>query len=312
MGKYIDSKTKILVKHNVCGYTWETSPHSFINGHGCPLCANNLKKDTEWFKKKVFELTGNEYSVLGEYVNNSTKIRIKHNLCGNIFEMKPNAFLDSGQRCPKERYIKSSEGNRQTQGKPDEKNKIIKEICEKEGYKLIKGYVKANVNLILKHCKCGAISKIRPYHFIVTGVRCQCETESRGEMVIREWLEENNIKFKREYKIAECIGKERALSFDFAIFNDNDLVCLVEFDGAQHFTPKFGMDNFKQTKMSDVIKNGYCSKNNINLIRIKYNRSEKYNLFKEKIINELQNKLSNIDMTIPSQAYKETLGRCND
>lgn len=303
IGKYINSNTKILVKHNICGYEWKTNPHSFINGHGCPKCTNKLKGNTEWFKKRVFELVGNEYTVLGEYINNSTKIKMKHNTCGNIFEMRPYSFLNSGQRCPKERYKKSSESNRQVQGKPEEKNKKIGIICEEEGYELIKGYIKSNINLILKHKECGTIFKIKPYHFIEGGVRCTCKTESKGEKVIREWLKKTNFNFKEQYRFNNCKGKEKRLPFDFAILdNDNKVKCLIEFDGLQHFVPKFGIESFKNIKENDSIKNKYCADNNIPLIRIKYNRSTKYSLFSQKIIDELKEKLSDINMTIPSQA----------
>lgn len=312
LGKYKNSKTKIETKCNICGYIWKTNPHTLQNGHGCPRCSNNLRKTTEQFKKEVYDLVKNEYEVLGEYKSTHTKIRMKHNICGKTFMIEPNAFISGGQRCPYERYLKSAEGNRQTQGKPNEKNGILKGICEKEGYQIIKGYVKANINLILKHNKCETVFKVRPYHFITTGVRCSCITESKGERIIKEWLIINNIKFKEQYRFKDCKGKEKRLPFDFAIFNDNKLFCLVEFDGLQHFTPKFGKEAFVNTKSNDNIKTKYCKENNIHLIRIKYNRSVKINLFKEKIINELKEKLSNINMTIPSQTIEETRRRCND
>ena len=37
------------------------------------------KKSTEEFKKEVYDLVGNEYEVLGEYIKNDKKIKIKHN-----------------------------------------------------------------------------------------------------------------------------------------------------------------------------------------------------------------------------------------
>ena len=57
------------------------------------------RKTTREFKQEVYNLVGNEYSVLGEYINNKTKIKMKHNLCGHEFEMTPNSFLSGGNRC---------------------------------------------------------------------------------------------------------------------------------------------------------------------------------------------------------------------
>ena len=58
------------------------------------------KKTNEEFKKEVHDLVENEYTVLGEYINNSTKIKIKHNKCDYEYEVRPRDFLQ-GYRCPK-------------------------------------------------------------------------------------------------------------------------------------------------------------------------------------------------------------------
>ena len=47
----------------------------------------------------------------------------------------------------------------------------------------------------------------------------------------------------------------------------------IEYDGRQHFeiVKKFGgLEGFIDTKIRDTIKNTYCKKNNIKLIRIPY------------------------------------------
>lgn len=46
------------------------------------------------------------------------------------------------------------------------------------------------------------------------------------------------------------------------------------------------------------------------LIRVKYHRSQNPMIFRNKITERLKQSL--LDMGIPSQAYEETLGRCND
>jgi len=64
------------------------------------------KKTTEEFKQEVFSLVQDEYEVLGDYINNRTKILIKHNKCGNNYYVRPNDFLQ-GYRCP---YCQRSKG----------------------------------------------------------------------------------------------------------------------------------------------------------------------------------------------------------
>jgi len=90
LGEYVNNSTKILMKHNICGNTYEVTPINFLGSPSkkprkCPYCDKFRKKDTIWYKNKVKELTGNEYTVLGKYINTHTKIKMKHNLCGNIY-----------------------------------------------------------------------------------------------------------------------------------------------------------------------------------------------------------------------------------
>lgn len=40
------------------------------------------KRTTEEFKKLVYDLVGDEYTVLGEYTTTLTKIQMRHNKCG--------------------------------------------------------------------------------------------------------------------------------------------------------------------------------------------------------------------------------------
>ena len=68
------------------------------------------------------------------------------------------------------------------------------------------------------------------------------------------------------------------LRFDFGVYKNNKLLCLIEYDGEQHYMPvKFcdiSDDEVQQklldTQRRDKIKNDYCLKNNIPLLRIPY------------------------------------------
>ncbi len=86
------------MSHAKCGFKYEVDPNTFLQGHRCPKCAGTMKKNTEQFKKEVCDLVGEEYTVLGEYKNSKTKIKIKHNKCGYEYEVTPNSFL-RGRRC---------------------------------------------------------------------------------------------------------------------------------------------------------------------------------------------------------------------
>lgn len=65
--------SKIKIKHNPCGNIHDTTPNSFLNRRTCPICAlksrnENQIKTHEEFLKEVFELVGEEYEVLSDYL----------------------------------------------------------------------------------------------------------------------------------------------------------------------------------------------------------------------------------------------------
>lgn len=100
---------------------------------------------------------------------------------------------------------------------------------------------------------------------------CSCwKKYSVGVQKIINILNDNNIIFEQEKKYDTCVSpKGNALPFDFYIPSKN---ILIEYDGEQHFKIAFGQDEDKLTlqKEYDKIKNEWCIKNNITLIRIPY------------------------------------------
>lgn len=195
---YIDAKTKLSCRHNACGHIYKVSPNKFSQGRRCPHCFGNFKKTTEQFKKEVYDLVGEEYTVVGEYDTARKPITIKHELCEREWDIVPYAFK-AGNRCP--------------------------------------------------NC-----------------------SSSKGEVKVRECLEKMGIGYTEQYYFND-LKKIEYLLFDFAIFKDNVLIGLIEYDGEQHFKPIDyfgGIDKFNSQKENDEMKNSYCKRNNIPLIRIPY------------------------------------------
>ena len=102
---------------------------------------------------------------------------------------------------------------------------------------------------------------------------CGCTIESKGEMKIKNILNENNIQYIQEKRFSDCIFKDtnKIARFDFYLPEHN---CIIEYDGIQHFKQGSGVfdnkDKFELTQQHDIIKNNYCKENNIMLIRIPY------------------------------------------
>ena len=103
----------------------------------------------------------------------------------------------------------------------------------------------------------------------------------QNNILLMKLLEKNNIKFEIQKKFLDC-KYIKHLKFDFYLSENN--IC-IEFDGKQHFKPiEFfgGIKTYNKQLIRDQIKNDFCKKNNINLIRIKY--TDYQNL--ENILNE--------------------------
>ena len=111
----------------------------------------------------------------------------------------------------------------------------------------------------------------------------------KGEEKISELLMLNKVDFKEQYSFKDCKYKGN-LKFDFYLPSLN--VC-IEYDGEAHFEPvNFGGKSeeelkaiFKEGLKRDEIKNEYCKKNNIKLIRIPYWEFENIETIIKNILN---------------------------
>lgn len=125
-------------------------------------------------------------------------------------------------------------------------------------------------------CDCGTECLVSSNSLLTSNtISCGCHAVSSGEEIIKTLLLENNIKFTRQISFSDCRSpKNSLLFFDFGVFDkNNNLIELIEYDGIQHFKPiDFfnGKTGFDYLKECDNIKNNYCQKNNIKLIRIPY------------------------------------------
>lgn len=108
VGEYVSSNEKIDIKHVKCGNVYKVRPYSILGGRGCNHCFGNKLKSTYTFKKEVRDLVGNEYFVIGDYINSKTKIEMRHSLCGHVYKIEPQSFL-WGTRCAR---CKSSKGEK--------------------------------------------------------------------------------------------------------------------------------------------------------------------------------------------------------
>ena len=101
-------------------------------------------------------------------------------------------------------------------------------------------------------------------------ISCGC-ISSLGEQQILQFLQNNNIPYKKEYCFIDLISNKGGHPrFDFAIFGEKGLICLIEYQGVQHFQDK-GEFGLTQRESTDKLKKEYCAINNIALYEIRYN-----------------------------------------
>lgn len=255
---YVNGKTKLRVKHNSCGHIYKTTPGNFLYGYRCPYCFGTHKKTDAQFKQEVYDLVGNEYTFLEAYISNKTKLKIKHNVCGEIYGVTPRDFL-RGYRCP---YCAGLIKKTDTQFKQEVYNLVGKE------YTFLDNYINNRTKIRVKHNKCGNVYEVKPNDFL-SGKRCPYCREPKGETIITKILDTLNINYDPQ-KTFDDLVDTTYLSYDFYI---PDQAILIEYQGMQHYEPidYFGGDSaFEKQQKHDKMKADYAKDHGYNLIAVPY------------------------------------------
>jgi hypothetical protein len=279
LSEYNGNQTHVSILHTKCGNIYQVSPANFKSGYRCPFCSKRPKVDHNEFIKKVKELYGDGYSVIGSYIKNTSKILVRHNLCENEYYTLPRNFLQ-GYGCPECGGTKKLD--------IDTVKESISKISQNEYECISNSYQNNRTHLEILHKKCEKVYKARFDNF-KEGFRCpHCSDiqNSKGVKIIKDFFESNNINYSIEKTFDDCINSEtnRKLRFDFYLEGIDGEQVLIEFDGQQHFvTSKFSdATSLAKRKILDDIKDEYCRKNGKTLIRFNYTQVK--NL--KKILNE--------------------------
>jgi hypothetical protein len=257
------------------------------NGQSCPKCgyiksANSKRNSYEYVKSKFYEK--GLLLISSEYVNNEEHLEyICLNHRDNGIQRMSFANLQSCEGCPtcgKENMIKKQSKTH---------SQFLKEVKLIHGDKYIvkSKYVNCKEHVKVYCTECDMEFPITPNH-LLEGHGCPFCNISRGEEYIKTLLINYNIIFTQQYTFENCRNK-RKLPFDFAIFKDNNLSCLIEYQGIQHYKSVELFGGEKQLLIQqdiDNIKRKYCIDNNIKLIEIPYFEYKNIEqiLVKEKII----------------------------
>lgn len=199
LSEYDGMDHDIKVECTECGHIWKQKVYNFLhprnkNNEACSVCnkriknqnreiernlksistvnltgeINQLNKQLELnksFKEVLSSMHGDEYSLIGDYIDRNTPIKIKHNKnCNYEYLVIPNDFLtEDNCKCPKCRIDEITLNT-------FEKVKKFYEIGEIE-YSIICEFDGVGSTIKLKHSKCGDILDVSLEDFI-DGKRC--------------------------------------------------------------------------------------------------------------------------------------------
>lgn len=263
IGEYINAHEPILIKHNVCNKTYDVAPHSLLRGAYCRYCSNKATRTEDEFVEELFSLVGNEYSLIGKYIDMSTKTIFKHNVCGHEWSVKPTNIITVGSRCPKcfAKNIKKTH------------KEFVDEVYELVGdeYAVLGTYVNMFTKIDMKHNACGHEYQVRPCDFKHRMTRCpKCKT-SKGEQEISKVLDKYKIQYDTQQIYDGLVSdNNRHLSYDFYLPQYN---LLIEYQGQQHeYAVDWfgGEEKFIRQQEFDRQKRDYAKSHNINLLEIWY------------------------------------------
>lgn len=263
----IKSDIKVLMRHNVCGHEYMTTPNSFLSGCRCNKCfGNNARRKThESFVQEVFELVGDDYEVLNKYENRVSRIKFRHKKCGQVHEMLAHNFL-SGQRC----YFCTL----------NDKKLTIEDVRQRVNnhlglqYTVVGEYVNVKTKIAVRHDVCGHVFYSTISDIVYKHSSCKKCNKSCGETYVADCLTSAGVQFEEQKKFQD-LKNINHLYYDFYIPSKG---ILIEYQGEQHYRPKnFGgvskeeaIKSFEEQQLRDNIKRDYAKNNGYTLIELSY------------------------------------------
>jgi TusA-related sulfurtransferase len=148
---------------------------------------------------------------------------------------------------------------------------LAREWNYKKNKKEPKDYTPSSNNKVFWKCKKCDNEWLASINSRNSGKGCPQCNESKGENRIQEFLIRNNFSYDKQYVFDDLLSKlGKLLRFDFGIIDNKNLLLLIEYDGEFHYKKYYKKQNFEILQYHDKLKNDYCNKNNIKLLRIPY------------------------------------------
>ena len=194
--EYDGANKEIKVKCLKCNHIWKTTPDRLVRRKiGCPKCSNidrgnKMRKTKEQFIEELKVINPN-IELVGEYVNNHTKLKFECKTCGNIWEASPHKILETKYGCPKCATKKGAELCSKTLRKSN--LKFLEDLKEiNKNIEPLDKYTNCYTRLRFKCKICNHIWITTPNHiFQGTGCpKCANNGTSKGEQDLIDTLKE--------------------------------------------------------------------------------------------------------------------------
>ena len=180
-----DIKVRIVCPHHG---VFEQTPRHHYNGRGCPSCVGLKPYTTESFIDKAKEIHGDKYDYSDVvYKNSHTKVKI---ICPEhgVFEVRPNDHLSKKVGC-----------NECTKLDVNYVLKIMGETHDNRYQYVVESYKNTNSKMKIICPEHGEFKQKVRHH--INGNGCPICNLSKGEVLVKKYLEENDIDYVREKNI---------------------------------------------------------------------------------------------------------------
>lgn len=258
---YVNMKTKIRVKHKVCNKTYSVTPNNFMRGKRCPYCSHRVSPN-EFYKKF------NDRGLIGKsletpYYDVDTPIIVYCSIHNSRKELSPTAINRGKFLCD---YCRSEYNHLVQMKTSDEFKQSILDVHSGK-LSVIGKYFNTHTKILINCNVCSTRFLAEPNSLLSAKSGCPRCARSFSENELQKILREHSINFEQQKKFSECKYK-KPLPFDFYIEEYN---LLIELDGEQHYKPidYFGGEkSFRSQVLRDHIKNSFCYRNGIKLVRV--------------------------------------------
>ena len=254
----------------VCGNETDVLETNLHSTNSCGCMKTEIQK-----RKKTDNLIGKIYNYL--YVESAAPDRIGKSgrhikrwncrcVCGNVIQAD-GAELKKGtvKSCGCKRFERIKE-------KYSLVGQTINSIYVIERLKSAK-YANSNSTYSRYRCKClecGCEFNVFGSALRRGQLTCGC-INSKGEYEIAKMLNEYGIAFEKGFSFDDLLSPYGSpVFFDFAIFDRNNNMHLIEYQGVQHYVPQSNHFGDYQREITDPLKKEYCKIHNIPLYEISY------------------------------------------